>query len=452
MPGLGQTPGDLRVLNLHIQPSFRLFGFVLGVCIASTILCATAPTWHSLRSDLSTYFNLKGTFGGKTHQRLQAGLCIVQLSLCAALLMSAGLMVRTFMSLRTTHPGFDQDHVVSFSIDPTMRHYDSEQTWVLQQRIIEETRKLPNVRAAAIANRSLMRGTGLAASVVVPGLEPSGTLNTSANIITPGYFDAMGIRIVVGRDFQQTDSDHRPTPSVVNEAFVRQFFKGRDPIGQIFSLGNDSQYQIIGVVSDINYRSMREVPPPLHFMLSTAKSFPDRFTLHVRTHDKPESVIQPVRNVLRSIDPGLPLYEASTLDAEIDRSLWQERVMAVLATTFGLFATALAGIGLYGILTYFVIQYRRELGVRIAIGAGSLDIARVVTKHVIPIIALGVLGGSILYIGVAQWIKSILYGVQISDPISIAAALALLAVIVTAAASVPTIRAIRLDPGSILKE
>jgi ABC-type antimicrobial peptide transport system permease subunit len=187
-------------------------------------------------------------------------------------------------------------------------------------------------------------------------------------------------------------------------------------------------------------------------MLSTAKSFPDRFTLHVRTHDKPESVIQPVRNVLRSIDPGLPLYEASTLDAEIDRSLWQERVMAVLATTFGLFATALAGIGLYGILTYFVIQYRRELGVRIAIGAGSLDIARVVTKHVIPIIALGVLGGSILYIGVAQWIKSILYGVQISDPISIAAALALLAVIVTAAASVPTIRAIRLDPGSILKE
>jgi predicted permease len=336
-----------------------------------------------------------------------------------------------------------------------MRRYSEQQNWSLQQRLIEETRALPGVRAVGISGRPVMRGIGLVTSLAVPGVADDARFNTSMNVATPGYFDAMGIRFVSGRDFQQTDDPNRqPVPIIVNEAFVRRFFNGEDAIGRHVGRGvdNQPQYEIIGVTSDAHYRSLREIPPPTFYRRFFPNEPANSFVLNVRTSIPPESIIQPVRTVLKSIDPALPIYEVTTLADEIDRSLWQERLTSVLATCFGAYAIALSTIGLYGMLAYFVAQQRRELGIRLALGSGAYDTFRIILRRVVPIVSFGLAAGAGLYVAGGRYLESMLYGVNLFDAPSIAAALFLISAASVAAAAIPWLRTTRVSPADILRE
>jgi hypothetical protein len=281
------------------------------------------------------------------------------------------------------------------------------------------------------------------------------------NDVTADYFGVMGIRLLEGRGFGDADrqEEGKIARVIVNEAFVQRFLAGHSPIGRQFaaslSVGKEfePQYEIIGVVNDTKYRSLREVPPPIYYTYGFGpKAYPDTFILHVRTHGDPRAIIQPMRKLLLSIDPTVQFYQVATLSEEVDRSLWQERLLVALASSFGVFAMTLSAIGLYGILAYFVSARHREIGLRMALGAESGQVIWLVIQRVIPALAAGILGGAGLSLLASQWIRSILYGVQPFDPWSTSAALLLLIAIGTSAAAAPILRALRTDPASTLRQ
>lgn len=243
---------------------------------------------------------------------------------------------------------------------------------------------------------------------------------------------------------------------IVNEAFVRKFFSGRNSLGAQFGTGRGivkPGYEIIGVVKDTKYRSMREIPPPIFYKYNFGPAvFPASFVLHVRTFGDPRGIIQPVRELLKSIDPQVPVYQAATLSEEVDRSLWQERLLVALPSSFGIFAMLLSMIGLYGVLVYFVVRHEREIGVRMALGAQADQVVWLVIRRVIPTLCIGLLAGAALSVLTAEWIRNLLYGIQPLDASSAGAVLLLMVVLGIAGAAGPALRAIRVDPALTLRQ
>jgi predicted permease len=430
-------PAEIRTLDLHLHVDLRVLGFSFFAVAFTTIICAFAP---SINVNRNRFF--------------QSGLCGFQIALCTMLLLSAGLIIRSLTNLKASNPGFDQSHVTLFAIDPDVRGYDGPKTWLLQQKLLGGVRELPGVDGAALAYRALMRGIGLGTAVVFPGQRGDGVVNTSFNGVSPDYFQVMGMHMLAGRTL--SSADHDPAEAVVNEAFVRKFLNGRNPIGEEFSTGQQfvkPTIVIVGVVNDTRYRSLREIPPPTYYTNEFGpKQYRDTFILHVRTHGDPHAIIEPVRQIVRSLDPAIPIYQVATLSEEVDRSLWQEHLLVALTSCFGVFALALSTIGLYGILAYFVTRRRREIGLRLALGATANHIVRLVASRIAPTIAAGILAGAALSWFASAWVQSFLYGVGAFDPVTTLSTILLLVGLGVAGAIAPTIRALRVDPSTTLRQ
>jgi hypothetical protein len=272
------------------------------------------------------------------------------------------------------------------------------------------------------------------------------------NGITPDYFDTMGIRILAGHGFTGREVASPPIPVVVNQALTRRFFPDQDAIGEHLG-GSDASkptYEIIGVVSDAKYRSLREEIPPT---LYSPEPLGNRATiLHVRTANDPTGIINAVRGVLGSLDARLPFYEIHTLQQEVDGSLWQERLVAALSSVFGLMAAILAGVGLYGMLAQAVTQRKREIGIRMALGALPGAIVRLVTWQAMAPVVAGVVTGLAAFAIAARWITSLLYGVRPADPATMILAVAFVAVMAVGAVTVPAWQAAWVDPSKALRE
>ena len=227
--GIGLDPAEIRTRAIELHPDFRVAAFGVAVCALVAVLAAIAPVWRSSRRD--PWMALTTAIGDFGHKRLQSALCVLQVALCIVLLAVAGLMRRTVSNLRAAETGIDPAHIAIFSVDPQFR-YTGQQTWSLQRRLIEDARALPGVESAAIASRALMRGIGLVDWAIFPGRPPEGVPNTSFNVVTPEYFDTMGIHLVAGRGFDPGDPPQRkPAPAVVNQAFAGHFFPARNAIG-----------------------------------------------------------------------------------------------------------------------------------------------------------------------------------------------------------------------------
>jgi predicted permease len=356
--------------------------------------------------------------------------------------------VRSFRQLRDMDPGFASAQVVSFTANPSLAGVSLEQGRALLRDLMERVRQIPGVDSVGAASRPLMRGSGMKTTVVHVGqtATPADFLNASLNNATTDYFDAVGMRIVAGRTFADSDAARTPAMVIVNQSFVRRFFPNENPVGQVF--GQKSDFEIAGVVTDAHYRSLREPIPPTFYALMTGGDF----TLYVRTHRRPESLIQPVRQAFAALAPTLAFSEIHTLAEEVDDSAAPERLTAILASIFGLFAALLAAVGLYGLLTYAVAQRQREIGIRMALGAQPQAIASLVGGQALILVAIGVALGLAGALFLAPMAGALLYGVGPVDPASLAAAALLVALVAALAAFVPAARAARVDPAVALRE
>jgi predicted permease len=447
LPPMRDRATTQLALSLDLAPDGRVLLFAIAVAIASSLLCGLASALSSSRMNLDSVLRGARSSRGGRHRD---ALVVFQIALCTLLLAGAGLLVRSFRQLRGMNTGFDAAHVVTFTAYPSLSGYTREQCDKLRLALLDRVRAVPTVVSAATASRAVMRGSGIKMTLRPEGqpIVPSDFLNTSQNTVSPEYFETMGMRIVEGQGFRAADATAKPGRVIVNQAFVRQFFPGADPIGRRLWNGFGSIWEIVGVVNDAKYRSLREPMTPILYNVGSD----DVFILCVRTRTPPDSIIQAVRRELATLDPALPLIEIHTLAEEVDASAASERLTAALASLFGLLAALLAAFGIYGLLAYSVAQRRREIGIRMAIGACPADIARIVSRHSLALVALGVTAGLIAAWEIAPAIQSLLYGVTPTDGVSLAAAALFVLLVSGIATTVPAVRAIRVQPASALRD
>jgi predicted permease len=434
-------------LSLDVAPDTRVLLFAIGVSVATALLFGLAPAMAASRVSLDAVLRgARSSRGG----RLRPALVVFQVALCTLLLAGAGLLVRSFQQLRGIDPGFDAGHVVTFTIYPGLSGYTQQQSDKLRLALFDRVRSLPGVTSAGSASRAVMRGSGLKVSVRPEGqtITDADSLDTSENTVSPEYFNTMGMRVLAGRGFQESDRGAKPPHILINETFARQFFPGVDPVGRRLWNGLGTVWEIVGVVNDAKYRSLREPMTPTFYNLGSD----DIFVLIVRTRMQPESIIQPVRRELAALDPALPFLEIHTLAEEVDASAASERLTATLASLFGLLAAVLAALGIYGLLAYAVAQRRREIGIRMAVGARPADIGQMIGRQALALVALGVAAGLAAAWEAAPAIRSLLYGVTPSDGISMGAAAAFVMAISALATAIPAGRATRVEPASALRD
>jgi predicted permease len=442
---------------LHVTPDVRVLAYAAGLVAASVLVSSLLPAWRASGVDLVAELKSEGagarwTPGGVVPVALQVAFCTVLLS-------AAALSLRTFHNLERLDPGFDSDHLISFTFDPLNAGYPAGQFYRdLRQRVAE----LPGVRAAAYTSRGVMRGGGLKDTFAPAGVVlPKGTfMNTSLHMVTPGYFDAMGIPLLAGRDLTTAGAEARPIPVVVNRAFADAFFPRQNPIGKGLVRGEYSEadgrqpatHVIVGLVGTAKYRSLREPDPPtIYRAMSEGVLAAPTYVLCVRTHGDPSAVAAQVRHAGAALGPGVPLVEAATMKQEVSDSLWQEKLVAILAAFFGVAAVLLAAIGLHSTLAQSVAQRRRELGIRVAVGARARHIIASVVSRLGVAVGCGLAVGFLVSATLLRLTRALLYGVNPVDPISYALAAVFLVLCGALGAAVPLLRALRIDPATALR-
>lgn len=458
IPPVRDRAGVLQPLAVVVGVNDQVLLFTAGVGLLSALLFGLAPALIGLRVELMPTLQSGRTTTGRFS--LQKALVVAQVLTCTVLLLGAGLLTKTLDQLRSMDTGFDRDRVVTFTLDPSMLSYDVDRAYSLAQELIRQTQALPMVSTASIARLGLMRGTGMKVTLGPAGesIGQDDFLNCSTNMITRNYFATMGMRLIAGRDFSPSDEDATdPARVIVNQAFVKHFFPGEDPIGRRIGFRGKggvagADMQIVSVVTDSKYRSLREVIHPVVYSYVTKEDLQASFVLHVRTHQsQPDTVISPVRDILRLLDPELPFIEVNILEDEIETSLWQERLLAILSSAFGAIAAVLAAIGLFGALDYAVRTRTREIGVRVALGARAADIGRMLWLESLRLLSIGVTLGLFVHLALTRWIRQFLYEVHPFDATALAHALAIVVAVCIAATLPPNGRAMRIRTSEALR-
>lgn len=448
---------DTRALSVSLDLGLnnRVFLFSLATAVLTVALFGLAPAVVASRTSLDSI--LRGLQATKLWRGRKV-LLSLQIAICTLLLVMAGLLVLTLHGLYQANTGFDRDHVVTFTVDPWLASWTREETKPRIRSLLERVRQLPGVAGAGLSYRGVMRAYGIGMTVAPAGerIESTDFLNTSVNTVSPGYFNAMGMRVLEGRDFSAEDSpQEKPIKVVVNEAFAQKLFPHDDPIGRLF--GNDDAgkvagptYVIVGVVSNAKYRSMREPMNPIFY--KSADNFSGGFVLNVRTLGNPESIIGPVRHALAAIDPATPLLEVGTLSQEINDSTARERFMAYLATSFGALAAFLTAVGMYGLLAQLLAERVREVGIRMALGARRSDIGALLGKQVLTMTGIGILLGICAALGIGPWLRSSLYGVEPRNFLVFLEVAVFVFLVILAGSAVPLIRFLNIEPGNALRQ
>jgi predicted permease len=448
-----------RPLTLELSPDARVLAFAAAACVVTAVAMSIVPALHLFRADLT---GLMGR-GGPRHRRSYAGIALValQIALSTILLIGGAALVRTLHQLRSTDAGVERS-LIAMIINPRMAGVKTPEMKATIENILRQAKELPGVEGATLAEMALMRGIGLKNSVAPTGvaIKTSDFLNTSMNAVSLGHFENVGIRILAGRDFRPSDVETtKPLPVIVSESFARRFFPHVDPVGKTFGTGINTtagaEDLIIGVVSDTKYRSMREDPPPVWYSLIDKNLSQDIWlglALHVRTRRPPGVVIEELRAMLANIGPGIAPSEVATIGEDIETSLWQERLIAALASVFAIASAVLVAIGLYGMLAYSIARRTREIGIRMALGARPAHLIEMISSDVLLSVGPGLLIGVAVYAASARVIAPVLYGVRPMDAFSIASAVALIGIVATAAGFLPTRRAVSIQPSEALRQ
>jgi putative ABC transport system permease protein len=445
-----------RPVTLDVGLNWRILVFAIGTGVAATTLAGLAPMFSAMRTMPAGSLGEGGrtASGGIRAARLRQGLVVLQFALSLALVVSAILLVRTLTNLRAIPTGLDLHHVALLSVDPMAAQYKPPR--IRQYYADAEARlaAVPGVRATGYGRVIPVGFGGSRTSITVPGYQPANgeDMEINYNTVSPGYFAALDITILAGRAFSDGDIEGRPLVAVVNETMAKQYWPNRQAVGQIFHEGEltDPPIEVVGVARDVKYRSLREEARP-SFYRPVAQRRPASGVLHVRTAGDPSALIDTLRKTLAGVDPAVPIADALTLEQQVDLNVNDERVAMTIGLALAVAALVLAAVGLYGAMSYAVGQRRREIGVRIALGAVPRDVRRLVLGDGLRLAVLGSAAGLAIGIGLGRVIQDRLYGVTPGDATSLAIAVIVLSAVALIASWVPARRAARVDPVDALR-
>jgi predicted permease len=439
-------------LRLDLRPDLRTFGFTAAVSLATALLFGLMPAIRATRVDVSTALKESGrsTFsGGKLGRTLVA----VQVTLSVILLMGTGLFTRTLYNMKAQDLGYEPDDVILMRVDPISAGYVKDDIGRICVRLLERVRAIPGVTAATFSENGLFSGTESGASVTIEGFKPSSQADSVVRFdqVGPGYFTNVGIPLLLGRDFTESDNERAPRVAVINDRMARFYFPNQNPLGKLIT-GDDMALTIVGVSTDARDHGLR-VDINRRMYVSYLQPIDGLTTANfeVRTSVPAARMTPMLRSAVREVAPSMPVLSIKALTRLIDESLVQERLIARLSVLFGIVAVILASVGLYGVLSYAVVRRTNEIGIRMAIGAFPRSIVWMVLRETLLLVSIGIVCGIPIALALTRFVSSLLFGLQPNDALTIAAVVVLMVVIAIAAATAPARRAAAVDPLSALR-
>jgi predicted permease len=454
--------GDFSVdptLSLTLRPSALAFAGILA--IGTGLLFGLFPALHSTRPDLITAIRASSgqPSGARSAARFRSSLVTAQIALSMALLIAAGLFIKSLRNVSRVNLGLETDHTITFGVAPQFSGYDAVRTREFFTRLEEALASTPGVASVAASGVQLLSGSTNGGNVRVEGFRrgPDTDANTRMNEVGPGFFRTLGIGLLAGREFTPADRLGSPKVVIVNETFAKKFGLGAAAVGRRMAIDGDGtgesfDMEIVGLVRDSHYSGVKTREPPLVFTPYHQDSSIVGLFVYTRTSLAPEPMLRTVAGVLARIDPGLPLVGLKTMPQQVRENVYLDRMIGVLSAAFAGLATLLAAVGLYGVLAYTVTQRTREIGLRMALGANAGSVRRLVMKQVGRMAAIGAAIGVLAALALGRGAQSLLYGLESNDPAVVIGAICLLGLVAFGAGWIPAWRASRVDPMRALRQ
>ena len=450
-----QFPLDLEIDRL-------VLGFTLGACLVTGLLFGLAPALRATGLDLVRGIKGLSRSGGRSRLGLGRGLVAVQVAMSLLLVVSAGTFARSLKRLLDQDLGFNRENVLLVDFDPRLAGYKPDQLASLYQQLLDRVGPLRGVHAVTVAEYGPLGGGVNTSNVTIAGFtpEPRQSMDVSHLLVGPQYLETLGIPLLAGREISAADNEASTRVAVINETAARNFFPDQDPIGKDIYMGgdirSDARLEIVGVAGDIRFESTGQKPQNMLFA-SALQKFPESDgigylgELEIRTDHDPLSVAAGVREVISQVDPLLPVTRTITLSEQISQSVSQARALAAIAACLGVLALLLATVGTYGLMSYSVACRRREIGIRIALGAQRQRIMAEATREALVLVCAGICAGVPAAVAAAPLIKSQVYSIGLADPLTIVMAAVVMAVAAGLASYLPARRASRVDPVESLR-
>jgi predicted permease len=457
--------GGRSMRALEPRLDWRVLGFTVGLSLLTGIIFGLAPAWRSTKVDLTPALKDSGR-GSSAASRslLSRGLVVLQVGLSLLLLVGAGLFLRTLVNLQRVDPGFNTRNLLLFGITPGFIGYKDEKLAQLYQQLAERLEGLPGVRKVTFSTSTLLSSSSSSRSVYLRDAlnaapDAEGRIKASGpgyiNHVRENFLEAMEIPLLAGRTLRPQDDARTPKVVVVNQTFANKYFPNENPIGKRFTFDTKKpdEVEIVGLAKDAKYTRQRdEIPPTAYIPWRQDVGSIIGVTMEVRTAGEPTASVAAVREAVREVEPNLPLNNIRTQTEQNDQTLAMERLLAKLVTLFGVLAQLLAAIGLFGVLAYAVSQRTREIGIRMALGADRRDVLKMILRQGMTLALIGVaLGLAAAYL-ITKYLenqlnlKTMLYGVQVNDPLTYGVISVLLALVALIACYIPARRAAMVDP------
>jgi len=433
----------------------RVMALSAGLCLLVMLIVGSIPAFQTRHLDLAGPLKAEtqGVVGARGRAWMRSGLVVFQVSLSFVLLVGAALLLESLEKIRTTSPGFTTTSVVTTSVSLVAAGYDDAQSKIFQDALMDRLGALPGVESAAYARVTpLGYGTYSSTPIAVDGYQPSLDERPAIeyNHVSPGYFATLGIRVLSGREFIRADDENAPLVAIVNRTMVARYWAGQDPIGRRLQV-KGRWARVVGVAADSKYESIRETPIPF-FYVPLRQDFVRGPALNIRSNQPLPSLSAALIREVHALDPNLALSEMITLQEQVNRSTSPQLVAVTLVSILGSLALLLAGVGLYGVMSYAVAQSRRELGLRMALGAGAANLLRSVISRGLRLTAAGASLGVIAALAVTRLLGQLLFNVSPYNPAVYVLALAVMTVATVSACFLPAWRASRIDPARVLRD
>jgi predicted permease len=427
---------------------WRVFAFVTALSFMTGIAFGLVPALRATRVVLSASLKESSRSVSGSRTILSKSLLVLQVAVSLVLLIGAGLFLRTLQNLRNVEVGFNTQNLLLFSVNPQLNRYDEQRIAILYEQMKEGLHAVLGVRSVSLSRTALLAGSISTSGVHIQGRE-SGARgnNTHMMTVSPEFFETMEIPVLAGRGFSARDSRNAPKVAMINETGARRYFPEGNPLGRRFGFSPEEsgEFEIVGILRDTKYSSVRDAPPPTVYLPQLQGPLGGA-TFELRTAGDASRMIPAVREAVRRIDPSLPLTNFSTQAEQVERRFAQERLFALACSLFGGLALLIASIGLFGLMSYNVVRRTNEIGIRMALGAQRWDVIRMVLRESLALVVIGVALGLGTALAASRLIRTLLFGLAPNDALTIASAIFLMILVSTVAASLPARRASRVDP------